>query len=370
MSLVTQLRDGELGAWCAARCTGTPALAAAVDTATRGRRPIRPSGRVDPRHWAEIGGAFGLRLAALVEPAPPYYPLLGLVAAGLVSRRWADAQAACWPTHARLDPTRRARALELRPTPSGWLDLGQPPATAVTATPEEPVLAELLDRLRRYQAEQTTPGTMGAPPVEAGLARMAWLLSAFEDVYRTGAAPPELVALFGRPDQVPTMEAMRAAAPAPVVAELVELAGLAHTSGSLTQMRRLAGNPAPGHPLGHAAPVLVHHWADGDLLLDDGHAATLLDVKTVIRTDHPERVARWLWQLLGYAWLDVTDRWRIRRVGLYLARHGVLVTWSADELAARLLDEHRTERREQARAEFLALAQRALTAEGTPAPTT
>jgi hypothetical protein len=36
----------------------------------------------------------------------------------------------------------------------------------------------------------------------------------------------------------------------------------------------------------------------------------------------PERVGRWLWQLLGYAWLDTGDRYRIRDVGLYLARYG------------------------------------------------
>jgi hypothetical protein len=32
-------------------------------------------------------------------------------------------------------------------------------------------------------------------------------------------------------------------------------------------------------------------------LLGDGRASTLLDVKTVIRTDSVERTARWLWQL-------------------------------------------------------------------------
>ncbi|WP_142065364.1 hypothetical protein [Pseudonocardia kunmingensis] len=63
----------------------------------------------------------------------------------------------------------------------------------------------------------------------------------------------------------------------------------------------------------------------------------LLDVKTVISLRDPDRVARWLWQLQGYAWLDTRDHYRIRAVGLYLARHGVLITWPVGEFAAALL---------------------------------
>nr|ABN48414.1 ORF5 [Amycolatopsis benzoatilytica] len=369
MSLTTQLHGGELAAWCAARLVGTAAAVAKVDAAARGHRPVRPVGQVDAHHWAEIGGAFGLRLAALVEPSPAYYSLYGLVRAGLVSRKWADEQAGESPTHAGLLAGQRQRSLELRPTPTGWRDLGEPVPTDVTSTPAEPVLADLFDRTRRYLAEHAPPGQLGTPAVEAALARVFWLVSAFEDVYRTAQAGPPLVELFGR--SVPTVEAMRAAAPEPVVAELVELARQLHTSGSLTALRRLAGNPPAGQALGHAAPVFVHHWADGDVLLGDGRASTLLDVKTVIRTDNVERTARWLWQLLGYAWLDTADQWRIRTVGLYLARHGVLVTWPADELAAQLLGErgfgHRR-RVAKARGEFLAVAERVLVAEGARLP--
>jgi len=366
MSLTTQLYGGELAAWCADRFTGTAAVVALVDAATRGHRPVRPAGQVDGHHWAAIGGALGLRLAALVEPSPPYYALYGLVRAGLVSQEWAEAQAGEWPTHAQLPAAQRRRSLELRPSPSGWLDLGQPGSNGVASTPGEPVLADLMERTRRYIAEHAPAGQLGTPGAEAALARVFWVLSAFEDVYRTGEAAAVLHELFG--SAVPTVDAMRAAAPEPAVAELVELARQLHTTGSVAQLRRLAGNPATGRPLGHAAPVFVHHWADGDLLISDGRASTLLDVKTVIRTDNAERTARWLWQLLGYAWLDITDRWRIRTVGLYLARHGVLVTWSTDELAARLLGEHRGRQREQARAEFLAAAERVITAEGARLP--
>ncbi|MHA6631833.1 hypothetical protein ACU61A_40925 [Pseudonocardia sichuanensis] len=93
--------------------------------------------------------------------------------------------------------------------------------------------------------------------------------------------------------------------------------------------------------------MFVQHWADGDLLLpanapagaagDQRAETVLLDVKTVISLHDPDRVGRWLWQLLGYAWLDTPDRYRIRAVGLYLARHGTLITWPVAELADALL---------------------------------
>lgn len=220
-----------------------------------------------------------------------------------------------------------------------------------------------------YLAQHAPAGQVGTPGAEAALVRVFWLVSAFEDVYRTATAPAVLHELFGR--SVPSVEQLRTAADERVVAELVDLVRQLETSGSLEQLRRLAGSPAAGRPLGHAAPAFVHHWADGDLLISDGRTSTLLDVKTVIRTDKAERTASWLHQLLGYAWLDVADRWRIRTVGLYLARHGVLVTWPVDDLADQLMDNRalrRGRRRQQERADFLAVAERVLAAEGARLP--
>jgi hypothetical protein len=118
------------------------------------------------------------------------------------------------------------------------------------------------------------------------------------------------------------------------VAELVELVIRA---GRAEVFARLAD--------GISGPVFVEHWADGDLLMPShttvaigGDDMMLLDVKTVTSARDPDRVARWLWQLLGYAWLDPTDRYRIRSVGLYLARHGALCRWPRGRFAAALLD--------------------------------
>jgi hypothetical protein len=118
-----------------------------------------------------------------------------------------------------------------------------------------------------------------------------------------------------------------------------------------------------------AGPVIVDNWADADLLIGragsaDGH--TLVDVKTVLRVDHPQRTARWLWQILGYGWLDVDGRWGIDSVALYFARHGLQLTWSLTELAEELAGPGVSVG--QLRAEFLQVAERIIAAEGAQPP--
>jgi len=351
-----------LGAWCAEHLPGTPVVAAAVArAAARAGRPLRPAGPVPSTHWAAVGGALGQRLVFLVQHAPPYYALYGLVGAGMVSRAWADAAAAVWPTHTPLPPEARARALECRPTPTGWVDLGPGADPGTPPTPVEPLLAEFLARLVAYLGRHAPPGQLGTPGVEAGLARACWVLAAAESAYRGGALPETLATLLTRPDS--TVEDLRGLAAAPVVDELARLAVLTSTSGALDRLRALAGHPAPGQPLGHAGPVFVPHWADGDLLLGpDRHGGyTLVDVKTVLRVDDPARIGRWLWQILAYAWLDVPDRWRIRTVGLYLARHGLLLTWPLPDLETALTGSPTAAA--QARRAFLAAAEQVLCAE-------
>jgi hypothetical protein len=66
--------------------------------------------------------------------------------------------------------------------------------------------------------------------------------------------------------------------------------------------------------------------ADADLIVD----GTLIELKTT-KQESFERVNH-LFQLLGYALLDYSDRYRIERVGVYLARRGLLIDWHIDEL--------------------------------------
>lgn len=357
MSLTSQLYGGELSEWCADRLANTRMFCDTIAAIGRRHRPVRPHGQAAGNHWSTVGGSFGQRLAFLVEQAPPYYALLGAINAGLVSYSAAN-QAACrWPTHADLPADQRPRALELRPTPSGWLDLGRPLITT-PAGPAEDVVDDLQTRTARYLAEHAPAGTLGrSPGAEAGLARVCWVLSGLEDAYRSGQLPTELADLFTAAP-APTVDQLRAAAPEHIVAELVELAALFRDSGSLAEFHRLAGHPAAGIQLGTAAPAIVPDWADADLLL----GSTLIDVKTVLRLDKPERTARWLWQLAAYAWLDVRDVYRIRSVGLYLARHGVVLTWNLQMFADHMLGG--TGRAADARTEFLQVAERVIANEG------
>lgn len=359
MSLTTQLHGGALAAWCAANLPGTERLAAEVTARARQYRPVRPDGQVPAEHWAAIGGAFGQRLAFLVQQAPPYYALYGLVRAGIASRPWADVTASLFPTHAGLPAELAAKALELRPTPDGWADLGEPMGTAVLETPDEPVLSEFFARLLGYLREHAPAGQLGGRGVEAGLARACAVLSGWEDAYRSATLPAELLALHQRGGY--TVEQLRAAIPEHHVSELVALAEQMRTTGALEKLRRSAGDPPPGQPLGTAGPVIVNHWADGDLIT----GRTLWDVKTVVRVDHAERLARWLWQLLAYTWLDTADTWGIRSVGLYLARHGALISWPLTRFTATILGG----RPEAAvREEFLTVAARAVAEEGAEPP--
>jgi hypothetical protein len=385
VSLTSQLDGGALGAWFASRFPGTERLAQSITATALRVEPVRPAGPVEPGHWAEVGGAFGARLALLVDGAPPYRALLGLVRAGLVSREWADRTAAAFPSHRGLDPDRAARGLELRPAPGGWVDLAGP-VLGPPSTRHEPVLTEFFGRLVGYLDGHAPPGILGTPNVEAGFSRMCTLLTGWEAAYRSAELPAELAELHARGDY--TVDDLWDLPEEAVVVELADLAerlrqhqgdprdrplelwrgwghDYAEPAGPAALKRADTGQAGSGLPAGVwgvSAPVLVHHWADADLLI----GSRLLDVKTVVRADEPDRVARWLWQLAAYTWLDTTDRYRVRAVGLYLARHGLHVTWDATTFAQALLGS--TKGVESARKEFLEIARKVITAEGAQPP--
>lgn len=293
MSLTGQLRDGGLAAWCTATLTGTTAVATQVAdraaTAAAAAPPVRPR-RVDSlEHWAAIGGALGQRLAFATGHAPPFYALLGAHRAGLAD--WATIQhaAARFPTHAGLDPARAARANQLRPLPGGaWLDLDHAPTADLagrsTHGARPALLLDLIDRLVAFLAAYAPPGgladTRGA---EAVVARVCMVLTDCESAYRGGHLPAAAAARWA--DPATTAADLLAAVPDHQVAELLDLITRAHTAGLLT---RLA--PDPTTPVGIASPVLVEHWADGDLLIPPDPTTdaagesgwVLLDVKTVM----------------------------------------------------------------------------------------
>ncbi|MFR9802790.1 hypothetical protein ACL02T_10860 [Pseudonocardia sp. RS010] len=369
MALIHELTRGELGRWFAARMPGTAQVAAEISAAAAAERApvVRPrAGQpLGARHWAEVGGVFGMRMAAVVEQAPPYYGLYGLAASGLLSPDAAHRIAASYPSHRGLPPAAAARALDLRPTPGGWLELAQPwPEPDGEGWADRPA-TELTERTHRYHDQHAPTGTIGTAGAERGLARAYAWWSTAEDIYRSGIISDDLDDLLGE-DQ-PTADLLRGLAPAAVVEETARLAERLRTSGSIDALHELAARPPSGARLGHTGPVFVPHWADGDLLVGD----TLVDVKTVLRAEPASKVGPWLWQILAYAWLDSpADHYRIRAVALYLSRHGLLLRWSVDELAARLLTHPSTGGTGVAavREEFLALAAAAATRDGATVP--
>lgn len=345
MTLSQQLHGGMVEAWCRLRLPGTPEVVAEVQAAARKIAPVRPAGRAVGDHWATVGAMVSSRLALWVEHAPPYAALYGMVRARLVSRTWAQRQAGLFPTHAGRRPDVEARGLELRPAPCGWVDAGYvhddgPPG------PAEDVLGELLAGFRAVAEQDAAPGTIGPDVAESVLARVLWVLNRLEAVYRGGRLPAVLDEKLGQANV--TVSDLVDACPADQITEHLAILARARAHArrrehGLKQMRSLA-RPGPGGALGHSRPMFIPHWADGDVLLTGEHGSTLIDVKTVLLADDVERVARWLWQLLAYTVIDTTDekhdhadRWHISRVGLYLARYGVLVSWPPDQLWGRLL---------------------------------
>jgi hypothetical protein len=160
---------------------------------------------------------------------------------------------------------------------------------------------------------------------EERLARMCFVASWFEEVYRSGMRPshPLLHAdLAGGLDsvleEVPDYVPADIAAQAALADQPTALQWILHTPPD----RRMCGPTFAGsHDVG---------GADADLIV----AGRLIDCKATIR---PKRIGRdQLYQLAGYLLLDYDDTYGIERVGLYLSRQGRLIEWDTDEFLSLL----------------------------------
>lgn len=93
----------------------------------------------------------------------------------------------------------------------------------------------------------------------------------------------------------------------------------------------LAGRPTVLNPTFEGSGDMS--GADADLIVGD----CLIEIKSTIQLKLRDPV---LLQLLGYVLLDYFDEYCIRSVGLYLARHGVLLRWSLTQLIGSAGDIH------------------------------
>lgn len=167
---------------------------------------------------------------------------------------------------------------------------------------------------------------------EMRLAKIAVALARYENCYRGGVRRDDPLVSLG-PD--PSLGALLALCPDAAADEIVRLTAAARRGlAPLFPADSMELNPDFS---GHGTP------ADGDLIID----GLLLDLKTVTR---PEIKPEWLWQVLGYVFLDEGRR-GIDRVGLYLSRHAWLGTWDVNELLSALAGTSVTEG--QLRDEFL-----------------
>ncbi|MCI2423884.1 hypothetical protein MOQ72_41440 [Saccharopolyspora sp. K220] len=351
MSLRERLAAGPLRWWCADRLGGVSMLTASLAAIARQHEPLRLPQGVDEEL---VAAAFRQRVAWCVQHAPPYRVLAAWVRTGVVSPGWAHTAAAAWPSHAPLSASQRARAWAWRPTATGWRDLGQPSEPA-RGGPVEDALTDLQVRMVRYLAAHAPSGTVGPRGAEVGLARICW----------TAAVLERDAAVLLVDDPATAVHQLRSDIPDGALANLVDLAALfGKPDSGAAGLRRWAGEPATGAPLGIVNPVIVPGWACRGLLVGE----TLLTVFTDEALD-PEVTAPRLWELLASAWLDTEDRFQIRYVGVYLARFGRVQRWGLRMLIDQCTGSPRT--RSTTREEFLSLAATLIRADGgQPPPST
>jgi hypothetical protein len=165
------------------------------------------------------------------------------------------------------------------------------------------------------------------------LCRLCYVLALLDAVARTSGPgiwnrlptddPPESARTAPAPfDQLPESSS---------VGDLLDLAG--HESvDDLRQLSWLFFDSQQALLTGQA--VLNPHFAgsadvggaDADLIVD----GCLIELKTVSDAGRISPKA-WPWQLLGYVLLDYDNVYELSSVGIYLARHGLLMQWSLEE---------------------------------------
>lgn len=286
----------------------------------RWSRALKGASTIYPRHdgdidWPGIGTAFGYRLGYAHTNHPPYHAIRAIpILTGDDEAR--HQAAAMFDAHRDLDPTMCA---DLRPLPDGQV-LRLPRSRYANDTPRLGAAADGLVEffarvaaaVRRYPLHKPSRGEL-----ERSLAKAWYALGLLESVYRRG-----LGTAYWLPYTCSdlTSDYLLGLTPGYVQADVARLAGALTSKG----LRQFPKGPAV------VAPEFVACWADADLIVGD----LLIDCKTTIRAD--ELRPEWVYQLLGYALLDVADCYQIRSVGIYLARQARLITWTLDEFTSTL----------------------------------
>jgi hypothetical protein len=206
---------------------------------------------------------------------------------------------------------------------------------AIACTPAAldalPALATIAHRLGTQLPQPGGPVHTFTGPTAATtvdpilLARGCWVLALLSEVYRGG-----LVALIDSPlgqfmRSTPTANNLLQLAPPAALDQLADLREVFET----TLIPRLAHRKGPW-ALG---PNLIGSRllnADADVIA----AGLLLDAKT--NATSPSLAVADLFQIIGYALLDVHDAFRLDSVAVFNARYNHLATWHLETLLAEL----------------------------------
>lgn len=154
---------------------------------------------------------------------------------------------------------------------------------------------------------------------ETNLLRHCVVLGLFEEVFRAG---PRVGSPLFSPQAKKTLHALLAVAEPHWLDDLCAMSWAFYHTFDDHLLSSAVLNPtfAGSRDVG---------GADADLILD----GCLVDVKATI---NPRVDPLWLYQLLGYVLLDYPDEYRLRTVGIYLARQQILLQWPLDEIIATL----------------------------------
>lgn len=203
------------------------------------------------------------------------------------------------------------------------------------------MLAFELQEELAHVAPQRCGGDL-AHEFEERVSRCCYALALYEQFFRThaAAASSPLLELEKRA----TIGDLLALAPTAAVDDLAAMARLL-----CTNYPELVAQEAVLNPRFDGSVEI--QGADADVIVD----RTLLELKTT-RKDSFERVDH-LYQLLGYALLDYSNRYDLHAVGVYLARRGLLVTWGIAELLTECCD---TEDIDALRIDFRAAVQQSV----------
>lgn len=146
------------------------------------------------------------------------------------------------------------------------------------------------------------------------LARYCVVLALFEEVFRAGPSPRS--PLLSRPHN--DLNSFLEISEPHWVDDLCNMSWLFHD-----KLKRRLSEPAVLNPTFDGSQHVG--GADADLILNN----ILLDIKATI---NPRVEPSWLYQLLGYVLLDYSDEYKMKGIGLYLARQGVLFEWDITDL--------------------------------------